>query len=32
MVRAGTPAPVVDRLAAAAHAALALERVRTHFE
>jgi tripartite-type tricarboxylate transporter receptor subunit TctC len=32
MVLAGTPAPVVDRLAAAAHAALTSERVRTHFE
>ena len=32
MVPAGTPAPVVDRLAAAAHAALTSERVRTHFE
>ena len=32
MVPAGTPAPVVDRLAAAAHAALSSERVRTHFE
>ena len=30
MVPAGTPAPVVDRLAAAAHAALTSERVRTH--
>ena len=30
--RPGTPAPVVDRLAAAAHAALTSERVRTHFE
>jgi tripartite-type tricarboxylate transporter receptor subunit TctC len=32
MVPAGTPAAVVDRLAAAAHAALTSERVRTHFE
>jgi tripartite-type tricarboxylate transporter receptor subunit TctC len=32
MVPAGTPTPVVDRLAAAAHAALTSERVRTHFE
>jgi len=32
MVPAGTPAPVVDRLAAAAHAALTSERIRTHFE
>src|SRR6187402_1356112 len=32
MVPAGTPAVVVDRLAAAAHAALTSERVRTHFE
>ena len=32
MVPAGTPSPVVDRLAAAAHAALTSERVRTHFE
>ncbi len=32
MVPAGTPAPIVDRLAAAAHAALTSERVRTHFE
>ena len=32
MVPAGTPAPVVDRLAAAAHTALASERVRAHFE
>jgi tripartite-type tricarboxylate transporter receptor subunit TctC len=32
MVPAGTPAPVVDRLAAAAHAALTSERVRAHFE
>ena len=32
MVPAGTPAAIVDRLAAAAHAALASERVRTHFE
>jgi tripartite-type tricarboxylate transporter receptor subunit TctC len=32
MVPAGTPAPVVDRLAAAAHAALSSERVRTHLE
>jgi tripartite-type tricarboxylate transporter receptor subunit TctC len=32
MVPAGTPASVVDRLAAAAHAALTSERVRTHFE
>ena len=32
MVPAGTPVPVVDRLAAAAHAAMTSERVRTHFE
>jgi tripartite-type tricarboxylate transporter receptor subunit TctC len=32
MVPAGTPAAIVDRLAAAAHAALTSERVRTHFE
>jgi tripartite-type tricarboxylate transporter receptor subunit TctC len=32
MVPAGTPAPVVDRLAAAAHTAMTSERVRTHFE
>ncbi len=32
MVPAGTPAPIVDRLAAAAHAALTSERIRTHFE
>jgi len=32
MVPAGTPTPVVDRLAAAAHAAMTSERVRTHFE
>ena len=32
MVPAGTPAAVVDRLAAAAHAAMTSERVRTHFE
>lgn len=32
MVPAGTPAPVVDKLAAAAHAALTSERVRSHFE
>jgi tripartite-type tricarboxylate transporter receptor subunit TctC len=32
MVPAGTPAPIVDRLAAAAHAALTSERVRIHFE
>jgi len=32
MVPAGTPAPVVDRLAEAAHAAMTSERVRTHFE
>jgi tripartite-type tricarboxylate transporter receptor subunit TctC len=32
MVPAGTPPPVVDRLAAAAHTALASERVRAHFE
>ncbi|MGE9008862.1 Bug family tripartite tricarboxylate transporter substrate binding protein [Leptospira interrogans] len=32
MVPAGTPAPIVDRLAAAAHAALTSERVRAHFE
>ena len=32
MVPAGTPAAVVERLAAAAHAALTSERVRTHFE
>ncbi|KRR20160.1 hypothetical protein CQ14_23200 [Bradyrhizobium lablabi] len=32
MVPAGTPAPIVDRLAEAAHAALTSERVRTHFE
>ncbi len=32
MVPAGTPSAVVDRLAAAAHAALTSERVRTHFE
>ena len=32
MVPAGTPAPVVDRLAAAAHAAMTSARVRTHFE
>ena len=32
MVPAGTPAAVVDRLAAAAHAALTSERVQTHFE
>lgn len=32
MVPAGTPAPIVDKLAAAAHAALTSERVRTHFE
>ncbi|MES1149255.1 MAG: tripartite tricarboxylate transporter substrate-binding protein, partial [Bradyrhizobium guangdongense] len=32
MVPAGTPAPIVDRLAAAAHAAMTSERVRTHFE
>jgi tripartite-type tricarboxylate transporter receptor subunit TctC len=32
MAPAGTPAPVVDRLAAAAHTALASERVRAHFE
>jgi tripartite-type tricarboxylate transporter receptor subunit TctC len=32
MVPAGTPAPVVDRLAEAAQAALTSERVRTHFE
>jgi tripartite-type tricarboxylate transporter receptor subunit TctC len=32
MVPAGTPAAVVDRLAAAAHAALTSERVRAHFE
>lgn len=32
MVPAGTPSPVVDRLAAAAHVALTSERVRTHFE
>ncbi|MBX9647919.1 MAG: tripartite tricarboxylate transporter substrate binding protein [Xanthobacteraceae bacterium] len=32
MVPAGTPAAVVDRLAAAAHTALTSERVRTHFE
>jgi tripartite-type tricarboxylate transporter receptor subunit TctC len=32
MVPAGTPAPVVDRLAAAAHTALTSERVRSHFE
>lgn len=29
MVPAGTPAAIVDRLAAAAHAALTSERVRT---
>jgi tripartite-type tricarboxylate transporter receptor subunit TctC len=32
MVPAGTPAPVVDKLAAAAHTAMTSERVRTHFE
>ena len=32
MVPAGTPAAIVDKLAAAAHAALASERVRSHFE
>ena len=32
MVPAGTPAAIVDRLAAAAHAALTSERVRNHFE
>ncbi len=32
MVPAATPSVVVDRLAAAAHAALTSERVRTHFE
>jgi tripartite-type tricarboxylate transporter receptor subunit TctC len=32
MVPAGTPAAIVDRLAAAAHAAMSSERVRTHFE
>ena len=32
MVPAGTPAAVVDRLAAAAHTAMTSERVRTHFE
>lgn len=32
MVPAGTPPAIVDRLAAAAHAALTSERVRTHFE
>jgi tripartite-type tricarboxylate transporter receptor subunit TctC len=32
LVPAGTPAPVVDRLAAAAHTALTSERVRAHFE
>jgi tripartite-type tricarboxylate transporter receptor subunit TctC len=32
MVPAGTPAPIVDKLAAAAHAALTSERVRSHFE
>jgi tripartite-type tricarboxylate transporter receptor subunit TctC len=32
MVPAGTPTAIVDRLAAAAHAALTSERVRTHFE
>jgi tripartite-type tricarboxylate transporter receptor subunit TctC len=32
MVPAGTPSPVVDRLAAAAHAALTSERVKMHFE
>jgi tripartite-type tricarboxylate transporter receptor subunit TctC len=32
MVPAATPAPIVDRLAAAAHAAMTSERVRTHFE
>jgi len=32
MVPVGTPAAVVDRLAAAVHAAMTSERVRTHFE
>jgi tripartite-type tricarboxylate transporter receptor subunit TctC len=32
MVPAGTPAAVVDRLAAAVHTAVTSERVRSHFE
>lgn len=32
MVPAATPAAIVDRLAAAAHAAMSSDRVRTHFE
>ena len=32
MVATGTPAAVVDRLAAATRAAMISERVRTHFE